>query len=139
MKSGAINGYTSFIGFNPTKQIGLVVLCRFVMRRILINRSYKSLFIYGFELNWICAIFSFYSFFFSTLLVPVLSSLEEYVNVTFSLYLIEDGLAMQISSACRVCVKTVSHLRFLRLNQTTLRFLQISSVCFENFMNFFYS
>jgi hypothetical protein len=27
LKSGAINGYTSFIGFNPTKQIGLVVLC----------------------------------------------------------------------------------------------------------------
>ena len=25
--SGAINGYTSYIGFNPTKQIGLVVLC----------------------------------------------------------------------------------------------------------------
>ena len=66
------------------------------------------------------------------------SSLEEYVNVTFSLYLIEDGLAMQISSACRVCERC-PHLRFLRLNQTTLRFLQISSVCFENFMNFFYS
>ncbi|MGA7900240.1 MAG: hypothetical protein WCA39_15405 [Nitrososphaeraceae archaeon] len=36
------------------------------------------------------------------------SSLEEYVNVTFSLYLIEDGLAMQISSACRVCERLSS-------------------------------
>ena len=26
-KDGGINGYTSYIGFNPTKQIGLVVLC----------------------------------------------------------------------------------------------------------------
>ena len=26
-KSGAIDGYTSYIAFNPTKQIGLVVLC----------------------------------------------------------------------------------------------------------------
>ena len=27
LNSGGINGYTSYIGFNPTKQIGLVVLC----------------------------------------------------------------------------------------------------------------
>jgi serine-type D-Ala-D-Ala carboxypeptidase/endopeptidase len=27
LNSGGINGYTSYIGFNPTKQIGLVLLC----------------------------------------------------------------------------------------------------------------